>query len=89
MFTEQCISVVRNRRFGTSMLNDFLLVPPYTQTGDLICLLQDVKVPMLIREKGVDPGDRMLYQLVGECYAHGLIQKQSHLLNSQQIVTIV
>lgn len=43
------------------------LGPPLTQKGDILCILQDAKVPFILRphEEG--------YHLVGEAFAFGLV----------------
>lgn len=65
------------------------LVPAGTQTGDIICILGGGRVPFVIREKSVTHDGQRLYELVGECYVHGLMQGHSQLLSTLQDITLV
>lgn len=40
------------------------------EIGDLICVLLGVNVPFLLRKRDIG------YQLVGECFIHGLMDDQ-------------
>jgi hypothetical protein len=49
------------------------MVPPGTQLGDRVCILLGTDTPFVIR-KAPEPDEELLsYQLVGDCYVHGLM----------------
>ncbi|KAH6972338.1 heterokaryon incompatibility protein-domain-containing protein [Ilyonectria sp. MPI-CAGE-AT-0026] len=58
-----------SRRFGINESGDFAAVPKATRTGDIICIFNGGRVPYVLR-----PGKRGYYQLVGECYVHGMMR---------------
>ncbi|PQE27849.1 Heterokaryon incompatibility protein [Rutstroemia sp. NJR-2017a BBW] len=52
------------------------LVPPGTRIGDVVCVLFGMQTPVVLRkiEDGEsDLGDKIIYELVGECYIHGIM----------------
>ena len=46
-------------------------VPPYTVSGDLVCIFPGARVPFILRKEILDEG-RHAYNLVGECFFHGM-----------------
>jgi hypothetical protein len=57
------------RRFCVSRNGLIGLVPPQSKTGDLVFIIFGASTPYLLRPSGP------LYQLVGECYMHGMMDK--------------
>ena len=48
--------------------------PPWAGPGDQICLLKGSKIPFLIRKvEQASPSGLESYELVGDCYVHGLM----------------
>lgn len=50
------------------------LGPPYAQPGDQVCILLGCRFPMQLR-----PTSTSQYQVVGECYVHGLMNGEAFL----------
>lgn len=48
------------------------LAPKTVQTGDTICILFGCSVPVILREHSTNQGIKH-YELVGECYLHGMM----------------
>ncbi|KAH7131086.1 heterokaryon incompatibility protein-domain-containing protein [Dactylonectria macrodidyma] len=57
------------RRFGITTSGDFAAVPKAARQGDIICVFNGGRVPYVLR-----PGKQGYYQLVGECYVHGMMR---------------
>jgi len=52
------------------------LCPPYVKQGDLMYVVPGVSTPIMLRQQKniiAPTGSAKEYQLVGECYAHGLM----------------
>ena len=58
----------RNCRLGITDKSYAGLVPTSTRRGDKVCILHGFAVPFILRGKGP------LYELVGDCYMHGMMQ---------------
>jgi hypothetical protein len=62
----------RSRRFAITdskrKTHQFATVPSATRPGDIICILNGGRVPYVLR-----PSGEYVYELVGECYVHGLM----------------
>jgi hypothetical protein len=78
-----------DRRFAISEKGYFGLVPEETQPGDRICILYGGQTPFILRrvkevretlEKGSRDlgGNGAIYQLVGECYIHGIMDGEAY-----------
>lgn len=74
MFYAACFPS-HGRRFGITRRGHFCLVPRDTRQGDLVCILNDNRVPVLFRRMGKE------YMNMGECYVHGLMQDQTEDFN--------
>jgi hypothetical protein len=65
------------RKFAISRQEGyFMLVPELAQPGDLICIFGGAQTPFLVRGVGEHAtGSRRYdrYELVGECYVHGIM----------------
>jgi Heterokaryon incompatibility protein (HET) len=66
------VSAVHNRRFSVTARGRMILAPLDVRCDDLICVLNGGDVPFVLR-----PIDRGTYQLVGECYVHGLMNGEA------------
>ncbi|KAF3005197.1 hypothetical protein E8E13_010776 [Curvularia kusanoi] len=76
------------RRFFVSKAGHFGLAPPGAQEGDRVAVLLGAKTPFILREVSGN------YQIVGESYAHGLMngeaidQWRQGILQSQRVILI-
>lgn len=50
--------------------------PPLLQTGDRVCIFMGSRTPFVVRKTSVAFGLLVAHQLVGECYVHGLMDKE-------------
>lgn len=66
-------AAVKGRRFGTTPKRYMGLFPRGTNPGDEICIFSGGHVPFVVRRQ-VTSG---LYQLVGECYVHGIMKGEA------------
>ncbi len=51
--------------------------PPYSQTGDILCVVPGLRTPIFLRRMPNSNNKRPCYQHVGECYVHGLMQGEA------------
>jgi hypothetical protein len=69
------------RKFAISRQEGyFMLVPDLAQPGDLICIFGGAQTPFLVRGVGEHAtGSRRYdrYELVGECYVHGIMDGEA------------
>ncbi|KAI4286773.1 MAG: hypothetical protein L6R35_003974 [Caloplaca aegaea] len=65
-------AAVKGRRFGTTASGCMGLFPKSTQVGDLVCIFSGGHVPFVLRQHS----ELSPYQLVGECYQHGIMNGQ-------------
>ncbi|CAN8105365.1 unnamed protein product [Discula destructiva] len=61
--------MLKGRKFAVSMQGYYLLCPANVEEGDVLCVLFGGKTPFLLRSSNHSEN----YSLVGECYAHGLM----------------
>lgn len=47
--------------------------PPYMQSGDLICIIIGAQTPFLVRKVISATEQAPMYEVVGDCYVHGLM----------------
>ena len=65
-------AAVKGRRFGTTFKRYMGLLPRGADVGDQICVFIGGHIPFVVR-----PQERNgLYQLIGECYVHGIMNNQ-------------
>lgn len=89
LLAEKLWKTINHRRFPITSRNDMALVPAETQVGDIICISEGARIPFVIREKSVAHDGQCLYELVGECYVHELMQGYGQLLGTLQDITLV
>lgn len=65
------------------------LGPRATQSGDLVCILLGAHTPFLIRENPAVEGQEHAYQLVGECYMHGLMNGEGLGMGMEQDLVLM
>jgi hypothetical protein len=63
------------RRFALTKGGYMAFVPPNTAVGDRVVIFKGARTPFLVRAgaQSGDQGARDRYQLVGECYVHGMM----------------
>ncbi|KAL8723376.1 MAG: hypothetical protein Q9225_000292 [Loekoesia sp. 1 TL-2023] len=65
-------AAVQGRRFGTTINGYMGLFPRGTRVGDLVIIFLGGHVPFILRQREMGNS----YQLVGECYQHGIMDGQ-------------
>ena len=58
------------RRFCTTRFGYMGMVPPLCKPGDVVCIILGAQTPYIIRRS---TDDESTYELVGECYIHGMM----------------
>jgi hypothetical protein len=76
-FLQRVQSVIWNRRFLVTRDNEWKgLAPSAAEVGDHICILYGCSVPVVLRPT-VGTDERVTYQLIGECYVHGMMDGEA------------
>jgi hypothetical protein len=65
------------RRFCVTKRGYLAIVPPRSEPGDLIYILHGTQTPFALRR--CTEGSPDIYDLVGECYVHGVMDGESIL----------
>lgn len=66
------------------------MVPEGSISGDTICIIHGASVPFVLRSKPQNIGSNTDYQLVGDCYVHGIMDGEALKLGkSTEEFTIV
>ena len=63
--------------------------PPRIQARDLVCIIIGAQTPFLLRKSTKPPGETPVYQLVGDCYVHGLMNGEGLRMGQEQDVILV
>jgi hypothetical protein len=71
LFT-QAYKNLRRYRFCISSGGSFLMAPPSTRTGDIVCVLFSCDMPVVLRKRAKEN-----YVFLGECYAHGIMEGEA------------
>jgi hypothetical protein len=64
------------------------LVPPETKEKDLICVIYGLEVPFVLRRLN-KPTTGNCFQLVGECYVHGIMDGEALNDGSEQEILLL
>jgi hypothetical protein len=75
-YTSVMIPICRQRKVFTTSKAYMGIGPAAMQAGDLICVLFGGRVPFIVRPK-LPEEERGQYELIGECYIHGLMEGQA------------
>jgi hypothetical protein len=67
-----------SRRFCVTAQGRLGVVPCNTRDGDIVAVLYGAQVPFIIRPK--KSAKEIQYELVGECYIHGLMDGEAFML---------
>ena len=73
-------AAVTGRRFGITSKRYMGLLPRGTQLGDQVCVFLGSHVPFVIRRQEMFDS----YQLVGECYIHGIMHGEIKEMNLKE-----
>ncbi|PTB40048.1 uncharacterized protein TrAFT101_004907 [Trichoderma asperellum] len=71
-WSHEAVLVTRYRRFAVTRRGYFVLGSNALQAGDVVAVLRGGKVPFVLRKVSAG-GDNERWVLIGECYAHGLM----------------
>ena len=75
-FLERVQAVTWGKRLLRTKVKDWLGLgpnkPKSVQNGDAICILFGCSVPVILREHNMNDDSRY-YELIGECYIHGMM----------------
>ena len=76
-FQQDCIASY-GRKVAVTQKGYLCLVPPKTEVGDMVCLIQSAGTPFILRKvetrDEIEPvGEQQLCALVGEAYVHGIM----------------
>ncbi|KAK5009727.1 hypothetical protein LTR28_013730 [Elasticomyces elasticus] len=74
---EAVYAACSGRTYFTTMKRYMGLGPKYARQGDRICVFTGSHVPFIVR-----PHRDQSYQLVGECYVHGIMQGEVLRMNN-------
>jgi hypothetical protein len=88
------------RKFCVTNEGYMCLTPTGSRVGDMICIVFGAPTPFVLREykdkNGRYPADKSLYQLIGECYVHGFMDRfdglnaeKGFISPAQQVFNIV
>jgi hypothetical protein len=73
-FLRRVQSVIWNRRFAvTDRPGGFALLPASAKEDDLIFVLYGCSVPVVLRREPGSADSDFKYELIGECYVHGVM----------------
>ena len=65
--------------------------PPHIQAGDLLCIIIGAQTPFLVRKR-MQPGPEKatpMYELVGDCYVHGLMNGEGLDMGKEEDIILV
>jgi len=71
------------KRFAASLKGYLTSVPVSSLPGDILCIVMGAAVPFVLRP--VDGG----YQLIGECYVHGLMNGEALKIPELKVETLI
>lgn len=74
------------RRYCVTAKGDIGLVPGFTDLQDLICFIGGMDIPLVLRPFSEE---KNTYQLVGECYIHGIMRSQERSSGAVEEITLV
>ncbi len=63
--------------------------PPYIQPGDLICIIIGAQTPFLVRRSTSAPEQAPMYEVIGDCYVHGLMNGEGLGMDKEQDIILI
>lgn len=76
-YTDAFVASGSGRKFAITERGFMCLVPPLTETGDEIGIIYGMDVPFVIRRREDCPDRDADFDLVGECYVHGMMDGEA------------
>lgn len=76
-FVQRVQEVVLNRRLVNTQLGRLGLAPSLVRKGDLVCILFRCSVPILLRRQQDAVTGEEYFQIIGECYIHGIMEGEA------------
>lgn len=76
-FVQRVQEVVLNRRLVKTKCGRLGLAPYRVRRGDLVCILFGCSVPILLRQRKDANTLEEYFQIIGECYIHGIMDGQA------------
>lgn len=90
-YTRAMFANCNSRRAAVAQDMTMLVVPELAEEGDLVCVLPGMHSPLVLREKQHSAGENgaeRAWELVGDCYAHGLMFGEALNSGRQQTFNI-
>jgi hypothetical protein len=87
-FTDAFASTAVGRKFAVTQGKRVALVPRDTLSGDIVCVFLGMEVSYLLREVPSTSTERH-FQLVGECYVHGIMDGEALDLGVEEEILLV
>ncbi|KAK5684820.1 hypothetical protein LTS10_002895 [Elasticomyces elasticus] len=87
-FTEAFASTAVGRKFAITEDRRMALVPRETLRGDIVCVFVGMEVPYLLRQMPTT-STRREFQLVGECYVHGIMDGEAFESGVEEDILLV
>ncbi len=63
--------------------------PPYMQPGDLICIIIGAQTPFLVRKSKLAIEQAPMYEVVGDCYVHGLMNGEGLVMGREEDIILM
>ena len=65
--------------------------PPYMQSGDMVCIIIGAQTPFLVRKRMSPIPEKAapVYELVGDCYVHGLMNGEGLSVGKAEDIVLV
>ncbi|KAF4564790.1 hypothetical protein EYR40_010961 [Pleurotus pulmonarius] len=85
-FLTTAVSTIANRAFVMTKHGMMGLAPVHARPGDVICILRGGQTPFVLRPKGGNGDGEKVWELVGDCYVHGIMDGSFALQASSEDV---
>ncbi|KAF9494027.1 hypothetical protein BDN71DRAFT_1020537 [Pleurotus eryngii] len=72
-FLTTAVSTIADRAFVMTKHGMMALAPAQVKPGDVICIIRGGQTPFVLRPKGVSDDGERVWELVGDCYVHGIM----------------
>ena len=67
--------ILLGRKFCSTSRRYVSWIPANAESGDEICFFKGCRLPFVIRAERFEPHQKDVYELVGDCYIHGLMEQ--------------
>ncbi|KAF2804652.1 uncharacterized protein BDZ99DRAFT_149700 [Mytilinidion resinicola] len=72
-FVGAMVAANEDRRYFTTRGGYLGIGPVGIRSGDLVCIILDADVPFVLRKSAANGAGNAQFELVGECYVHGIM----------------